>query len=153
MREDHRSYFEKEKRLKEEIDCLMAKLEIKKAGHKKALDQQRSIETNISATSVLLMQKNTDLEKTLREIEMLKKLIVGVYNNGQIEPLDGEETLNDSGWEEVYDKLIHTEEMLDLSARKIKALARLKAIIENTLSKVELVFDDEELEKAFSLIA
>lgn len=94
-----------------------------------------------------------ELEALRARIEKLQIIEVGVYFDGKIECFDHPELeFDDTGYEEVYDRLLKKPECQELKLKDVQILARLLRIMETSPAKINVAFDNEDLELVFMLI-
>jgi len=90
------------------------------------------------------------LDETRAAIKALEAVTLFVYDSGEFSSESDRFTLDDSGADELYGRLIFLAECQDLRAREIRTLARVLKVVEHSTLEVELVFENSELEKVFN---
>lgn len=94
------------------------------------------------------------LSSARERIEELKTITLAVYDSGEIAVLEQEFALDDTGYEEVYARLLDDSRCEELRMKDIKALARLTQIVSHLEgSKVILLFDRPEVEEVYKKLS
>ena len=95
------------------------------------------------------------LDELNARIEQLCTVELFIYDDGSIVAENRPDiNLSASGHEEVYDRLLHSnEDWLDLKKSQLMLLSRVICIVDNlgSVTNLELSFDDEEIELAYGL--
>lgn len=90
------------------------------------------------------------LQDIRQAIQNLTKIVICVYSDGRIEPLDNAEFIPDeTGYDTTYHSLLKQENCQDLRLCDIKLIARVKAIIDNSVQPIEPLFEDAKLESHY----
>ncbi len=96
-------------------------------------------------------QKAAELAATRERIVALTKVEIYIYRNGNIEAENV--TLDDSGHDAEFQRLMVLDTVAELRARDIKTLARFICIKRNLSQEVVPVFEDEEVAAAYAAVA
>ena len=96
-------------------------------------------------------QKAAELATTRERIVALTKVEIYIYRNGNIEAENV--TLDDSGHDAEFQRLMVLDTVAELRARDIKTLARFICIKRNLKQEVVPVFEDEEVAAAYAAVA
>ncbi len=147
----HRTSAEEMGKLEEELKKLKDKLISTKSKYGAIAERDSKIVEK--ANEVLAKQKESEalLKGKRQRLDELNRLAICVYADGTIVPMDEsiEITLDDTGSDDLYLKLVTRSECQDLKAREIQVLARLLKIVENSSSEIEVVYEITEMEKAY----
>lgn len=97
--------------------------------------------------------KQAALEKIRSQIKEMSKIVLCVYSNREIAPLDeaAEVNLNDTGHDELFAQLRERNEAEDFRPKDLRLVARVIQIVTNLDAVVEILFDDEEIKKAYEV--
>lgn len=93
-------------------------------------------------------QKLEEVESCIRKLE---KIPVFVYKNGEIE-IENADIPETSGWESLFDSLIHNKIVENLSLKQVRQLAKLLVIVECFQAQeqnYELTFESETEQRIF----
>ena len=98
--------------------------------------------------------KRAALEAIRAQIEEMSKIVLCVYKDYEIAPFDEslEIKLDDRGHDDLFKELREQEAAEDFRLKDIKVVARLIRIVANLGSPVEIIFDDEEVRKAYEAL-
>ena len=95
------------------------------------------------------------LEDIQSDIKSLEKVVIYVYNNGEIELENSEVEIPDT-WTSLFPELIELDTVEALTVKQIKQLAKLIAftrLLNDLSKKFEISFDNEEVSKAYSVLS
>ncbi|MBR5419231.1 hypothetical protein IK110_03210 [Candidatus Saccharibacteria bacterium] len=152
----HRGQIGAMQELGKEIDRIKQAFDDCAAKYKDAMAKTRSVEEDIEKVLATKREAKVKLEDVRRQISDLMRVVVFVYNNGNIEVQEGEMTLDDSGYEVVYEKMRDDVRYETLRVIDIKALAKVICIRANAKKsgskEVEFLFDNQDLEIIFGQV-
>ena len=150
---EHRALRSRLRELSGSIDQLMAEFQRYHQEFESILSRNAVVEARMNEISAEWSVEREALRATRERIEELSTLTLCVYASGEIAPMDGcEFTLNDSDWESTREVLLLRDECQELRVKDVGVLARLLMIVKHADCKVEVVCDDDKLEKAFRLL-
>ena len=96
-------------------------------------------------------QKAAELAATRERIATLTRVEVYIYRNGNIEAENV--TLDDTGHDAEFQRLMMLDDVAELRARDIRTLARFICIKRNLSQEAVPVFEDEEVAAAYAAVA
>ncbi len=150
---DHRDCAERLRAIDKDLDKLRSQLDKCAAEYQQVVAETRKVEDEMERTTAERREKNAQLEEVRNKIEDLSKVVIFVSNDGSIEVAEGEITLDEGGFEELYGSMRDDEQYETFRIIDIKTLARAICIKRNTTVKTEFMFDNAQLEQKFLQIA
>lgn len=94
------------------------------------------------------------LGETRLKIKDLETVTLFVYSSGEISVENKADfELVDTGAEELYGELIYKDECQELRAKDIRTLSKVMKITNNAGKKIDIVWEDPEVEKAYKALA
>lgn len=109
------------------------------------------ITERIAAENKTMSTNKQTLEEVESCIRKLEKIPVFVYKNGEIE-IENADIPETSGWESLFDSLIHNKIVENLSLKQVRQLAKLLVIVECFQAQeqnYELTFESETEQRVF----
>ena len=99
--------------------------------------------------------KQKTLEEIRSQIKEMSKIVLCVYNSREIAPFDEavEINLDDTGHDELFNQLREREEAEDFRPKDLRVVARVTKIVANLSVPVEIIFEDEEIKRAYEVFA
>lgn len=105
------------------------------------------ITERIAAENKTISTNKQTLEEVKICIKSFEKIIIFVYKNGETE-IDNEADIPETtGWDEVFDSLIHNKAVEELSLKQVQQFAKLLVLVEKLQSKnrkYELTFESKD---------
>jgi len=150
---DHRDCAERLRAIDKDLDKLRSQLDKCAAEYQQVVAETRKVEDEMERTTAERREKNAQLEEVRNKIEDLSKVVIFVSNDGSIEVAEGEITLDEGGFEELYGSMRDDEQYESFRIIDVKTLARAICIKRNTTVKTEFMFDNAQLEQKFLQIA
>lgn len=151
---EHRELRTKLRTISDKIDQMMSEFQKYHQEFESILSRNAVVEARMNEISAEWNVERTALEDTRARIEELSTLTLCVYASGEIAPMEGcDFTFNDTDWESTRDVLLLKDECQELRVKDVGVLARLLMIVEHADCRVEIVCDDDKLEKAFRLLS
>ena len=152
LAERRRAYKKRLEELRGKIEEIEKKLEEYHQSFEEYLREANDLAQEMDNLCTPIREKRVALNKLRQEIEDRLTVTLFVYEDGRIEAFETPDfTPNDEGYESLKAELSEREECLDLKVRDIITLARL-LVITRDVEKLDLAFENEELEKAFRAI-
>ncbi|MDO4746900.1 MAG: hypothetical protein Q4A70_00945 [Candidatus Saccharibacteria bacterium] len=108
---------------------------------------------NMKSLSEEIRAKSEQLEGVRKRLEELTTVTLAVYDSGEIAVIDQDYTLDDTGHEEVYAKLLNDARCEELRMKDVRVLARVMQITSHLSKKFILLFDRAEVEEAYKLLS
>ena len=150
LAQEHRERIKKLRLLKKDIDEIEMTLKVKCREYEDIVLENNTLVSQMNTISQERHTKAAELDKTRLQIEDLEKIEICVYLDGTIAPIEDQPLhLDDTGSDELYATLIEDERCQNLRLKSIRTLARLIRIVGHSSRKIEILFDDAELESAF----
>lgn len=140
------------------LDKKLAKLEEDLKQVKAKYDEIVNLDDEVIEKANKALEEKQRLERALAEnretLRKLKMVMICAYEDGTIALFDeaAEISLDETGNEDIFMSLIEDSRCEELKAKEIKVLARLLAIIKNTSYDIEVVCDNNELERVLKEI-
>lgn len=113
--------------------------------------QIAKITKRVTAENETISSNKQTLEEVKSCIMKLEKISVFVYKNGEIE-IENANIPETSGWEDLFDSLIHNKIVENLSLKQVRQLAKLLVIVERFQAQkqnYELTFESETEQRVF----
>lgn len=113
--------------------------------------QIAKITKRVTAENETISANKQTLEEVKSCIMKLEKISVFVYKNGGIE-IENANIPETSGWEDLFDSLIHNKIVENLSLKQVRQLAKLLVIVERFQAQkqnYELTFESETEQRVF----
>lgn len=105
------------------------------------------ITERITSENETIATNKQKLEEVKHCIKSFEKIIIFVYKNGETE-IDNEADIPETtGWDEVFDSLIHNKAVEELSLKQVQQFAKLLVLVEKLQSKnrkYELTFESKD---------
>ena len=139
-------------KIKEGVQKLQQELEAKCKSFEEEANKANIVIAAMNDISADRRPKVEELASIREQISELTALTLCVYENGDIAPYDKDIELDVTGSDEIYRDLLEQELVETLRVKDVRTLARVIAIINNigNSTKVNLLFDREELEAAYN---
>ena len=140
-------------KIKAKIESMKAELNEMRCQFEACIAKDVALTEQINKTSDEYSEKKARIQE-IREIKKeLNRVIIYVYDDGSIVS-ESSEVLNDSGSDLLCLELISEDACDGLQVKEVKILARILKVTENISSEkdVEILFDNEEIEKAFLIL-
>lgn len=139
--------------LKEKIDQIESTLRELGEDYEQKMADANNYADEMNNLCTPIREKRAALESLRIEIEKRQTITVYVYEDGRIEAPDNPEfIIDDTGYEELKERLHDREDCQDLRLRDIATLARL-LVITRDVDRINLACDTSELEKAYHSIS
>ena len=148
----HRKVREEFTRISEEVGEYRRALAACKAKFEELFKEEVEISQEIQTVYGRIVSERNYLEKIRSRIRELQRIEVFAYNSGEITVEKDGVVPDESGYEEIFDQLIHNDACSELRAREIKLLARVMAVVKNIDGDTYVVFEATEIEPVFNLI-
>ncbi|MBR2543475.1 hypothetical protein IKF03_02685 [Candidatus Saccharibacteria bacterium] len=140
--------------LMDEINSIRSSFEQKCEKYEEIAKLDNKIVRQMNEISEIRREKVKELEETRQLILDNMTINICVYQDGTITTLDEREIVFDeSGSDELYQKLLETKECEDLRVKDIKILARLMKAVEHLNAKAEVICDDQKLEAVYKILS
>lgn len=138
------------RKIQDDIDQLEAKFRKYAARYTRIVEESNEIAAEMNQISAKRREEKSALEEIRAQIRELETVILFVYDDGTIAPLDENLTveLDDTGFEAALSSLMQEKSCQDLRVKDIQIIARLSCIIKNSKVQIETVFENEEIELA-----
>lgn len=163
LESEHKKYAQQHREcLKELIQIDVELGDIKNAFERKSLEYREIVRRNngfvakMNEISELRHEKVVALDEIRAKIAEFETVVLLCDEEGQFELFEcaRQFEFDDSGYETLYADMITQEEYQDLRVKDIRSLAKATRIMINSNSKLEILFDNPELEPVFaSLVA
>lgn len=143
------------RRLRDDISELKRAYESKGHEVEKIIQRDHELVDRMNEIYTVYRGKRAALEAIRSQIEELSKIVICVYSSREIAPFDEtvEINLDDTGHDELFSHLREQEEAEDFRPKDVRTVARLIRIVANLGSPVEIIFEDEEVKKAYEVFA
>ena len=150
----HKELINELRGIRDDIKRIKQKFEERSDRYEKVVEQNNQVIEEINSLSEKRQDEARKLDELRTEIENLHIITLGIYASGEIKIEEGLEfELDDTSFETLFSELISDPVCEDLRVRDIRTLARLVAIERNATWGIELVFEDEEVEKIYRAIS
>ena len=140
-------------RLRNEARELKKEHDAKRREAEKIAQRDNELVSQMNEISAAHGFKQAALEKIRAQIKEMSKIVLCVYSSREIAPFDEavEINLDDTGHDELFSQLREQEEAEDFRPKDLRLVARVIRIVANLDVKVEILFDDEEIKKAYEV--
>lgn len=145
----HRSNIKELHQFSERMEAIKRQFQTINSEYEQLMLSNNQLVDQINAVTEQRREQLECLQDIRTQIQSLEIIPVCVYADGRIEALDNADiTLDDTGSESLYQNIIHqeSEQYQDLCLRDLKTVSRLRAIIQNSSYKFELLFENSALE-------
>lgn len=142
------------KKLKKEIEETRKKLDKFHQNYESSASECNVIAAQMNQISAHRRVKVSEIEEVRETIAEREKIVICVYLDGSIKLFDDDTSdgLDETGNEELCNSLIEKETCQDLRLKDIKILARVISIVKNSSKKIEILFENDEIERCFQAI-
>lgn len=140
--------------LMDEINSIRNSFEQKCEKYEEIAKLDNKIVRQMNEISEIRREKVKELEETRKLILDRTTINICAYQDGTITTLDEREiAFDESGSDELYQKLLEAKECEDLRVKDIKILARLMKAVEHLNAKAEVICDDQTLEAVYKILS
>ena len=141
------------KRLRSEVKKLKEQHDSKCREAEKIIQRDNELVDQMNEINAAHGFKQAALEKIREQIKEMSKIVLCVYSSHEIAPLDetAEVNLDDTGHDELFAQLRERNEAEDFRPKDLRLVARVIRIATNLDAAVEILFDDEEIKKAYEV--
>lgn len=142
-------------RLREEMRELKKEHDAKWREAKKIIQRDNELVDQMNKIRDTHNAKQKTLEEIRSQIKEMSKIVLCVYNSREIAPFDEavEINLDDTGHDELFNQLREQEEAEDFRPKDLRVVARVTKIVANLSVPVEIIFEDEEIKRAYEVFA
>ena len=147
---EHKKRIKRLRELKKDIDEIELTLKGKCREYEDIVLENNNLVQKMNAISQERRGKVMQLDEIRQQIEDLDRIEICVYSDGTIAPIEEQPlSLDESGSDELYATLIEDERCQNLRLNSIRALAKILKIVENSIRKIDILFEDADLESVF----
>lgn len=153
----HREYLGKMRDLQRRLDKLITEIDDIDIAYNEVVRKNNEVVRKMNTLSQSRSEKIDILDRIREEITALTAVVVAVYDDCNLEVIEGNISIDLADEEDRINILAHR--MMDrneyecFTLKQIRTLAKLVVLNEATDKRLEFLFDDGQLEKAFAIIA
>lgn len=161
LESDHKALFQKHmeglkklRQLRKDLEEIRRKLNKFHQDYEDLASECNNLAAQMNQISAHRRVKVSEIEEVRAKIAEREKIVICVYLDGSIKLFDDDtmDGLDESGNEELCNSLIEKEACQDLRLKDIKILARVISIVKNSSRKIEMLFENDEIERCFQAI-
>ena len=146
----HRDCLTQLRGIKDDIDQIKNAFLEKCDEYEKVVEENNVIVEQMNEISQQLSIERSVLDETRQKIEDLEKITIFVYSDGTIKSSNGEViVLDETETRDLFEELLGKPECEDLRLKDIRTLAKMLVIVERSSMKVEMICDNDNLEKTY----
>ena len=139
-------------RIREELIEIRMAFEAKGHEAEAIVQKDNALVVQMNEIVSVYREERAKLEMIRTRIEEESKIVISVYQNGEISLFEGSEaTLDESGHEEIFEILREREEAEDFRPRDLRVVARLIKIVNRLTVPFDIIFENEEVELGYEL--
>ncbi len=152
---EHRNCIFGLKKLQGELGALRAQFEAKGVAFDQLTEKSNCLIQQINESSAARRSTSAHLSAIRRKIQASTVTVIAVYDDGSIETLEAKFpiTLDDTGYEALYQTLRDQDDLQNLRMKDIRLLARVLQIVKNSTYKLKPIFDNDTLDPIFLQLA
>ena len=119
----------------------------------KIIQRDNDLDKRMSEVAATCQEEKAALEAIRGKIEEASKIVLSVYENGEIALFEGilANKLDDRGHEDLYNSLREREEAEDFRPRDLRVIARLIKIVSRISVPFDIIFENEEVESGYKV--
>lgn len=139
--------------LREEIADLKRAYLKKCRSAEKIIQKENDLNKRMGEVAATCQEEKAALEAIRGKIEEVSKIVLSVYENGEIALFEGilADKLDDRGHEDLYNSLREREEAEDFRPRDLRVIARLIKIVSRISVPFDIIFENEEVESGYKV--
>ena len=139
--------------LRKEIADLKRTYLKKYKSAEKLIQRDNDLDKRMSEVAATCQEEKAALEAIRGKIEEASKIVLSVYENGEIALFEGilANKLDDRGHEDLYNSLREREEAEDFRPRDLRVIARLIKIVSRISVPFDIIFENEEVESGYKV--
>lgn len=151
LRQRHYNLVTRTNGIRKQVKKLITKLQSLEQKLLTIIEQDNELIEKIRANSTKLSNMDTEIQAVRERIEELSRIVIYVYNNGEITVDDSDVVLDDSGSEKYYEDLTKNNRCGQLRMTDLRVLAKVLAIYQNLGADATplILFDNGEIEGVF----
>lgn len=151
---EHRDCIRQLRDLSEDMEQLRLAFQTKAAEYEAIVNENNRLVLEMNRISQERAEKVAILDETRQQIQSLQVVNICAYENGTIEPFDGNCTtpLDETGNERIYSQLLDREECEALRLKDVRVLSKVLAIAKNASVNIEPIFENDALEASFQAL-
>ncbi len=151
---EHRDCIRQLRNLSEDMEQLRLAFHTKAAEYEAIVNENNRLVLEMNRISQERAEKVAILDETRQQIQSLQVVNICAYENGTIEPFDGNCTtpLDETGNERIYSQLLDREECEALRLKDVRVLSKVLAIAKNASVNIEPIFENDALEASFQAL-
>lgn len=138
--------------IQRKVDEIYSELDKQQSLYEAAATEANAIVKQMNQISQVRAEKLTELISIREQITKLETTTIAIYKDGKFEVVEGSAVsleVNEEDLSNLAHRLMENEICEDLTIKQIKILSKLILISQNSLRKVEYIFDSSALEKAY----
>ena len=153
----HRTQVAKMQDVRKDIEDIEARLKACSDKFTAIAAETRATEDDIEKVCASKRDAKAKLDEIRKEIDRNTRVVIFVFNNGNIEVQEGELELDDTDYELVYKTIRDDERLENLRIIDVKTLAKIMCIKANGMKvspnkRIEFMFDNKDLEAIYTQI-
>ena len=120
----------------------------------KIIQKDNDLNKRMGEVAAACQEEKAALEAIREKIEEVSKIVLSVYENGEIALFEGiltDNKLDDRGYEDLYNSLREREEAEDFRPRDLRVIARLIKIVSRISVPFDIIFENEEVESGYKV--
>ena len=149
---ERRDCLSKLREKQQKVDEIYAELQKLQTAYEEVAKKNNGIVKQMNQISKVRAEKLAELTSVREQITKLETTIIAIYKDGKFEVVEGAAVsleVNENDLSNLAHQLMEKDICEDLTIKQIKILSKLLLISQNSLRKVEFIFDSSALEKAY----